>query len=421
MQKLYLTRSIDHKMLQKVQLVMKLSIMLFFIGTICLYANGYAQDTRVNLHLKGVSLTDVFREIEKQSDFRFFYNSAIVNTQTHIDLNANDEFISDLLAGLFKGTDINYRMVEKYIVITQNNDDFSDLLNKTIVKQGITVTGTVTDNSGPMTGVNVVVKGTLTGVVTDIDGKYTITVPGKDAVLVFSFIGYTTNEYTVGDQREINVALKEDTHEIEEVVVVGYGTQRKSDVTGSIAVVDSKDLVRSSSFSALEGLKGIASGVNVFVNSGMPGGNLRVVIRGQSSINAYADPLYVVDGVPTGDFQFLNPNDIERIEVLKDASSTAIYGARGAQGVILVTTRRGAQGERTTVSYNGTVSLSTFHRPMDTFNSADYMKAYKIGMQNAVKYGGWSEQAMTDRWTRIAQNSSLNPDYFDLSTCQKLV
>ncbi|MDR2232420.1 MAG: TonB-dependent receptor [Tannerella sp.] len=281
------------------------------------------------------------------------------------------------------------------------------------------VSGTVTDGTTgePIIGANILQVGSTNGAVTDIDGKFTLNAP-RNANLRVSSVGYTTQTVAVpnSDNPVLNIALSEDTELLEEVVVVGYGTQRKSDVTGSISIATSQDILRVPTYNALAGLKGIASGVNVFVNSGMPGGNTRdrVVIRGISSINAVTDPLYVVDGVATENFQFMNPNEIERMEVLKDASATAIYGARGAQGVILVTTKRGSSVEGTSVSYDGYVSVATLGRKMETLNAAEYMQAYKIGMQNAVKYGGFSEEAMTDRWTAIAQNSSLNPNYQDL-------
>ena len=295
--------------------------------------------------------------------------------------------------------------------------------------QGIAVSGTVTDNTGAaLPGVNVVVKGTATGVVSQANGNYSITAPSESAVLQFSFIGYVTQETVVGSRRQINVVLIEDAQQLEEVVVVGYGTQRKSDVTGSIAVVTAEELLRTPSFSGITGLKGVAPGVNVFVNSGLPGGQQRVVIRGLSSIQAVSDPLYVVDGVPMFDFQFVNPNDIERIEVLKDASATAIYGARGSQGVILVTTKRGIKSDVTRVTYNGWVSVATLAKKMDVMNSEEFMRAYRLSMQNHVKYvpnprkeegqsdAEWlaacetararRETAMNTLWTNIARNSA---------------
>ena len=269
------------------------------------------------------------------------------------------------------------------------------------VQQGKRVTGVVLDNAGiPIIGANIIVKGTTNGTVTDFDGNYTLEEVPADAVLVISYIGYLSQEIPVGNQTNIKVTLVEDTQALDEVVVVGYGTMRKSDVTGSIASTKGADILKGQSFSALDGLKGKASGVNIFSNSGQPGSNIRVLIRGVSTINSSTDPLYVVDGVVMEDFRLLNPNDIENIEVLKDASSAAIYGARGANGVIMVTTKRGKKdGDGVSVSYQGSVSVGTMARYMDTLSSSQWQEAFMQGLANSNTYHG--------------TNYSLNPaDHF---------
>ncbi len=387
-------------------LTMKLSFIICMLCMVHLSASVYSQNTLFSLELKDQTVKAILDKIENNSEFRFFYNDNFVDMNRVTSVGVKDKNITDILNQLFYDTPITYQVLENNLIV---------ITPRGITLQGIAVSGTITDNNGEsMPGVNVIVKGTTTGVVTDGSGKYSITVPSESAVLVFSFIGFSSQEITVGSRRNIDVSLAEDTREIEEVVVVGYGTQRKSDVTGSVSIVDSKDLLRTPSFSAISGLKGIASGVNVFVNSGRPGGKQTVVIRGQSSIKSVTGPLYVVDGVVMEDFQFVNPNDIERMEVLKDASAAAIYGARGAQGVILVTTKRGNKGDGTIVSYSGYVSVNALGRKMEVLDANDYMKAYRISMQNAVKYGGKTVAEMDSKWTDIAQNSSLNPDYYDL-------
>ncbi len=262
--------------------------------------------------------------------------------------------------------------------------------SKSIEQSNITVKGTIKDETGePLSGVSIVVKGTTTGTISDLDGAYTITAPNSNSTLVFSFIGFHTQQIVVGGKTSIDVVLVEDAKALEEVVVVGYGTMRKSDVTGSISTAKGSDIVKNQSFNALEGLKGKAAGVNIFSNTGQPGGEVRVIIRGISTINASASPLYVVDGVVMSNFQYLNPNDIESIEVLKDASSAAIYGARGANGVILVTTKRGGNtGKRARISYDGSLSVSTMSRYMDVMNSSEWMAAFKQGLENANAWQG---------------------------------
>ena len=277
--------------------------------------------------------------------------------------------------------------------------------------QGFSVSGTVTDAEGEvLPGVNVLVRGATAGTISDDNGRFTITVPSENTILMFSFVGFDTREIMVGSQRVIDVIMVEDASLLEELVVVGYGTLRRSDVTGSIAIVSGEDLQRTSSFSALDGLRGVASGVNVFGTSGMPGDNIRVVIRGQSSIEARSEPLYVVDGVVMENFQFSSPDDIERVEVLKDASSTAIYGARGAQGVILVTTKSGLRSEGIRISYSGRVGFATSMRRMETLNSEEWLRAYREGMRNYVSFNTSGsretrEEAMNERWENIAKNS----------------
>ena len=267
-----------------------------------------------------------------------------------------------------------------------------------VVQQGKKVTGVVVDGAGiPVIGANVIVKGTTNGTITDFDGNFTLENVPADGVLVVSYIGYLSQEIPVGNQSAINVTLKEDTQALDEVVVVGYGTMRKSDVTGSISTAKGEDMLKAQNFSALDNLRGKAAGVNIFSNSSQPGAyGSRVVIRGQATINASSDPLYVVDGVVMENFYLMNPNDIESMEVLKDASATAIYGARGANGVIMVTTKRGKKGDKgVQVSYAGSVSVAHRASKMNTMNAQEWCDAFMEGIENENKWGGtnWS----TDR------------------------
>ena len=248
------------------------------------------------------------------------------------------------------------------------------------------VTGVVVDAAGlPLIGVNVSVKGTTEGTITDLDGKFNLNVSSQ-SMLVISYIGYKTVEIPV--RENVRVVLEEDSQALEEVVVVGYGTMRKSDVTGSIGVAKGEDLTKNQNFSALENLRGKVSGVNIFSNSSQPGAYAnRVVIRGMATINSSSEPLYIVDGVAMEDFSLVNPNDIESMEVLKDASAAAIYGARGANGVIMVTTKRGLKGrEGVQVSYQGSVSISSIARKMDTMNAQEWCDAFMKGLENENTY-----------------------------------
>ena len=284
------------------------------------------------------------------------------------------------------------------------------------VQQGKKVTGVVIDGTGePVIGANVVVKGTTNGTITDFDGNYTIEGVPADGVLVISYIGYLSQEIPVGNQSAINVTLKEDTQTLDEVVVVGYGTMRKSDVTGSISTAKGEEMLKAQNFSALDNLRGKAAGVNIFSNSSQPGAySNRVVIRGIATINSSSNPLYVVDGVVMENFDLVNPNDIESMEVLKDASAAAIYGARGANGVIMVTTKRGKKdGEGVAISYQGSVSVSSIARKMDLLNAQEWTDTFMKGLENENKWLGtnWSLNR-TDWFTdRNYFDANGNPIY----------
>lgn len=263
----------------------------------------------------------------------------------------------------------------------------ASLLGAVQTQSSLTVQGSVTDPTGiPLPGVSVLEKGTSNGVVTDFDGNYSIDVASEDSVLVFSYVGMTSLERKALKGASVDIQMTADTEALEEVVVVGYGTQRKSDITGAVASVNGDDLLQRPVTNALQGLQGRVAGVNVYLNSGSPTAAPRVIIRGLGTINSSSSPLYVVDGVVMEDIQFLNPNNIESMEVLKDASSTAIYGARGANGVILVTTKRGAKTEGVTVSYDSYMSVGTLRKKMDLLNAEEWLEVLEIGFANTSKY-----------------------------------
>lgn len=242
--------------------------------------------------------------------------------------------------------------------------------NVSISQQAKKVTGTVTDAKGePLLGVNVVVKGTTNGTITDLDGKYSLEVE-PNSILVVSYIGYVSQQIPASGS-VVNVTLKEDTQNLDEVIVVGYGTQQKKDITGSVAVVDTKELLASSGSSAAQQLQGKAAGVYVG-QSGSPGSATMVRIRGINSVNDNG-PLYVIDGVSTRNqnMSSLNPNDIESMQVLKDASAAAIYGAQAANGVILITTKKGTKSGQPKVTYDGYIGMQKTTKRYEVLNSAD--------------------------------------------------
>ncbi|WP_083732991.1 SusC/RagA family TonB-linked outer membrane protein [Spirosoma montaniterrae] len=301
------------------------------------------------------------------------------------------------------------------------------LLCMVAVAQDRRVSGVVKDETGSaLPGVSVVLKGSTQGTTTDAEGKYNLAVPGSNARLVFSYVGYVSKEIAVGSQSSLDVALQADDKTLNEIVVIGYGTARKSDLTGSVASVKQSQLLERPAPSLNQALAGRMAGVQVNTNSGRPGGRTTVRVRGFSSINSSNNPLYVVDGVqlPVGNqdqftnaIDYINPNDIVSVEVLKDASSTAIYGARGANGVILVTTKKGKSGEGR-ISYNADFSVNTIgpNRP-EVLNAREYMAVEDLSYKNIEKYDpvGWAagRYANLNPVLKRTQMRALYPDVFD--------
>ncbi|MCJ8166560.1 TonB-dependent receptor [Pontibacter sp. E15-1] len=285
--------------------------------------------------------------------------------------------------------------------------------------QGTSVTGKVTDENGVgLPGVTVLLKGTTNGTATDVSGNYSLNVPDGNGTLTLSYIGFKTQDVPIENRSSINITLATDTKALDEVVVVGYGTQKKSDLTGAVTSVKSEELQERPAASLTQALAGRVPGANVSVNSGRPGGRANIRIRGNTSVSVTNNPLYVIDGVilnvtdlanGSTPIDYLNPNDIASIEVLKDASATAIYGARGANGVILVTTKRGSQdGGR--VNYDTYVSVGTLARKIDLLNSEEFLHVEEVAYQNAEKYDpeGWAAGKYVDPRTK-----RTNPLLFD--------
>lgn len=385
--------------------IMKISTCIFFLCISTAFAEkSDSQNARVDINASNLTIGNFIDQVEKQTDYLFVYSKNEINTEEAVAVKSGKRSVSQFLSEAFTKSDIKYAFENDYIVLTKK-------ATPAIAQQtGRKVIGKVTDQNGePVIGANVIIKGSTNGFITDIDGNYMLDRIPDNAVLQVSYIGYITQEIPVGERTQINVTLIEDSKTLDEVVVVGYGTMRKSDVTGSIAVAKGEDLLKTQNFSALDNLRGKASGVNIYSNSSQPGAYAnRVVIRGISTINSSSNPLYVVDGVVMEDFHLLNPNDIESMEVLKDASAAAIYGARGANGVILVTTKRGIKGEGTTVSYQGSVSLSTVSRYMDLLNAQEWTDAFMIGLENENKYQGKS-------WSLNRADWFTDRNYFDAS------
>nr|WP_321450824.1 SusC/RagA family TonB-linked outer membrane protein [uncultured Carboxylicivirga sp.] len=349
----------------KTFMVMRITIFLILISVFESFAHdSYAQKTVLSLSLQDKRLEEALDEIEQVSEFFFLYSEKLVNTDRVVSVNVKDAKINEVLDDLFANTDIHYTIMDRKILLAP------DYLNE-VQDEKHSVSGIIKDKSGdPLPGVTVIVKGTTNGIITDLDGNYNLDNLSPTDVLVYSFVGMVSQEITVGDQTVINVVLEDSTIGLDEVVAVGYGVQKKSNVTGSIASVAVDELQNRSTNSVGKSLQGKVAGVQILSLSGAPGTSPAFRVRGYSS-NGSSDPLYIVDGLTVDDIGYLDPNNIESIEVLKDAASAAIYGAEAGNGVVLVTTRSGKAGA-SRFFYNGMYANQSQINKMDMMNASQF-------------------------------------------------
>ena len=311
--------------------IMKLTVLMLAVCLSSVVASTYAQTATLNVSAKNETLEKVLKQIEKQSEFLFFYNLEEINKNEKISINEKNANIQTVLDAIAAKTGLKYTIKDRHIVLTSEAAPASTAATQ----QNRKVTGTVSDAFGPVAGANVIQKGTTNGTTTDMDGNFSIEVPAN-ATLQISFIGYIPQDIVVKNQNVINVLLKEDTQALEEVVVVGYGTMKKQDLTGAVASIKGSDMEKEQRQTIQDMLRTGVAGLSVGMETDAKG-NTSMLIRGKSTIAASTDPLIVLDGVIySGQMTDINPNDIERVDVLKDASSAAVYGAKAANGVVLV-------------------------------------------------------------------------------------
>lgn len=360
--------------------IMKLNLIFLVLGVSCCYASTMKSQTLpVSISATGQQIKTVIEEIEEQTDYLFVYNSENVDLSSRVTMKVENTPVANVLSRIFEDTDIIYAMEGNYIMLMKK-----DKLD--MVKQDWTIKGTVRDQyNEPVIGASIVEVGTSKGTITDINGNFSLSVSSESSVIKVSYIGYVDQKIKVGSRTHIAITLVEDALALDEVVVVGYGIQKKSVVTGSISKINSDDIGNAPVMRLEQSLQGRTSGVSVMSSSGQPGAGATVRVRGTTSIND-SDPLYVVDGqvIPIGDINFLNQSDIESIEVLKDAASAAIYGTKAASGVILVTTKSGKAGKMK-LSYNGYFGLQGPERKLDLANATEYATLRNESSQAAGK------------------------------------
>ncbi len=406
MKKIHLLWVWDSYALKKIFRIMRIIVLLLVLGVANIFAeSSYAQKTKVSINLTNRSVSDVLEEIESQSEFYFLYNSKLINIDRRVNVNAQEEPIYKILDDLFEGTNTGYEVYDNKIILAPSD------LNQQIIN----ITGTVTDDKGEIIpGATIVVKGTKDGTITDMNGKFVLTGVPVDAVLVVSFIGMKSQDISIEGRAVINVSMNPDVIGLDEIVAIGYGTMKKSDLTGSVGSVKGEVISARKSTQLSTALQGSVSGLMVTRDNSAPGSTATIRVRGVTSIGE-SSPLIIVDGVSASSINDVNPNDVESISVLKDAASASIYGSRAAAGVILITTKRAKTGQLT-LNYNYEFG---FEKPTEM---SDYVGAQRyMQMVNELRWndngnvvGGeypTYTQNVVDNYSSLhSENPDLYPD-----------
>lgn len=372
--------------------LMKLTFLFLLAGLLQLSATVYSQTTKLSLDMRNARVAEVLDAIENQSEFRFAYSPGLIDLDRKVTVKIRNKTIDESLNEVFAGTQVEYSVYDRHILLFPQSIKPGDepMISHATGTQQRSVSGKVTDSGGqPLPGVTVVVKGTTQGTVTNADGQYSLSGIPEDATLVFSFVGMRTQEVEVGSQSTIDARMVEDVIGIDEVVAIGYGSVKRSNITTSISNINSESIDNRPITSISEAFAGQIAGVRAMNVNGKPGQDLNVVIRGTNSVTSGVEPLYIIDGIPTTTVQDINPNDIESIEVLKDASATAIYGARGAGGIVIITSKSGKVGAPT-LTFNSYYSIQQRENVIDVMNRDEYIE--------------WSTWARNEAWVRSGGN-----------------
>lgn len=371
--------------------VMRLTTFLLIVFSLEISATVYSQKTKLSVKVENKSIEEVLYHIENLSEYRFIYESGKVNLNKKVSVTFEDKTVEYILNHLFDKENIRYEITENNLIIFKPNKNGTnkELDITGVQQQKINITGVVKDIQGtPVIGANIVEVGTVNGTVTDVDGKFALSVK-PNAVIEISFLGFMNQAITIGNKRDFNIALLEDTKTLDEVVVVSYGTQKKRDMTGAIASVKADALADLPVGQIGQKLQGQIAGVQINQSTGKPGQGIAFRIRGAVSINNSSQPLIVMDGFPiSAGLNNINPDEIESISVLKDAAATALYGSRAGNGVILITTKRGKQG-KLNVQFQANVGVQTLNglKDMDVMNGREFAQYKKESFEDAIKWG----------------------------------
>lgn len=402
---------------KKLMRIMKITLVCLLLGTNMAWAGlSYAQVTSISLDLKNVKLEKVFDEICKQTEFEFFYNNDQINTSVKVSINSDKAGISEVLDKILPKA-YEYKISDRYILISKK----AVQLQAQPSESKIRIIGNVTDQKGEsIIGANIIEKGTTNGVITDINGNFSIEVSFANAILIVSYIGYQPLEHPLKGEKDVTLTLIEDSKALEEVIVVGYSKQRKETMVGAVASITTKDLTQSPTANINNALAGRLPGLiaNQY-QGGEPGvDKAEVFIRGKSTFNDQS-PIVIVDGVER-DMTYLSADEIETFTILKDASATAQYGIRGANGVVVITTKRGQANERATVNFKASYGINEAVKFPSYLGSADYAMLYNEAMVNDAKMKGLSDDEISklnlftdDAISAFRNGQGYNWDYFD--------
>ncbi|WP_049781378.1 SusC/RagA family TonB-linked outer membrane protein [Leadbetterella byssophila] len=405
----------------------------FFLVVACIHVSAAGFSQKIQMTVKNAPLVSVFSKLEKQSGYKFFYDKKIIRDARHITLDFQEGTVKEFMDKIMLDQALTYEILDKTIVIRRKKLDKSEVVTYTtanpkepeytkqdirmnrlqpqqisiskMAPKDIQVSGRVSDEKGdPVPGVSVMVKGSTKGTITDAEGNYTLDVADPHAVLVFSFVGYVPQEIPVENRTRIDLVLSLDEQKLDEIVVVGYGTQRAGDVTSSIATIKAENFVKGPVKDAGQLLQGKVAGLTISSPSGNPVEGTQILLRGNTTLfGANSNPLVIIDGVP-GSLNTVAPEDIESIDVLKDGSAAAIYGVRGTNGVIIITTKRARGQETSVVEYSGNMSVQTIARRLEMLTADDYRQQIKAGTRDA----SWDLGSDTDWMDEITQTPLTN-------------
>lgn len=393
----------------KLIVCVNLLFVMFCMPALQATAESRVADVRVSISKKGVTVENALQEIEQKSNYHFLYNNQLIDVKRTVNVEFENADIGTVLNSIFDHQ-VDYKVVESQIILTPRKN----IKETSVASDEKEIKGVVYDETGQvMPGVSVAVKGTTHGAATDMDGRFALSVPGN-AVLVFSFIGYQNQDVSVSGKKDITITLQPDVAKLDEVVVVGYGTTKIKDLTGAVSSISAKELEKTSLPNVAAILQGKAAGVMVAPGASKPGEPVKIRVRGSTSLQGSNEPLYVVDGVPVeqDDIVSINPNDIQSMDILKDASAAAIYGSRAANGVIIITTKRGRKSDKPILNFQHYTSIDKQINNFDILSADDYRRVMKTAAENTLVVDPTNKTALG-----ILDGSKLmdaSTDWYDL-------